>query len=237
MEIDYSQIRNYYVFYLEVIVLLKNDQSNYLEILRKLKTIDSYQIISEIDLFINSHQTTKGKYLDKFKSDFSRLINLIADYFPDNILDARFMNQGIIGKSYDTTKDEILTKMISDLNFILEHIDEINPTDQKPEEKELLTAIHKMLILHYLKINQLKNFQFVWKQGQIFLFGFLGIKPSLVKDLIPKVERYTKGTPAKPAAVQFISALKEVKTFFDNSTLYEISREVENRINQLTLIP
>ncbi len=93
--------------------------------------------------------------------------------------------------------------------------------------------IEKLLIINYLNIDSLKNYQFQQNPGKVFLSNLFEINPESIIKAFNKIDDYTKNNVSNKQAEQFIPTLRKVKQFFIDSELNKIASNVEIRINEL----
>lgn len=125
-------------------------------------------------------------------------------------------------------------------------IDEISTPEievmEKPQKFETLKPIEKILIVYYLnQQNKLFNNpinQLSLNSGKYFLSRLLDINPDSIRNPVLKISEYTTMNithkeMTQQKALNLYPTLNTVKTFFDNSELFEISKVIETRINEL----
>ena len=135
------------------------------------KKIDQFKICSEIDQFKIKYPDTHLKYLRQLLIEYTTLMfskdEFIAEYLPE------YGKEFIDPYGYDvlfTTIDYIVDHL-KDIFKIEDVRDMLNPETsifETPQKFETLKPIEKILIIHYLKIESLKRYQYHLKPG-VFL--------------------------------------------------------------------
>lgn len=127
------------------------------------------------------------------------------------------------------------------IDDIIKHLNRLlspeNEIQDQPQKFEKLKPIEKILIIHYLKIESLKRYQYHLKPGVFFLSRLLDINPESIKNPVLKLSDYTTtNIDSEYKARNLYPTLEKVKSFFENSDLNEISKVIEIRINELKVI-
>ena len=184
--------------------------------------LDHLKYISEIDQFKKEFHENNERYLKDFLDRYERIRMFLA--FPD--------------KSFKDRKSMENHGLLVCINQIIEHIEGlINPElgiQEPPQKFEKLKPFEKILIFHYLnEKNKLFKYPLNSKSGKYFLSRLLDINPESIKNPVDNISDYTTNQVTEKQAESFYKTLGKVKTFFDESELFEISKVIETRINVL----
>lgn len=228
----YDQVNSRLVFFSETLAALKEDRIYSTGVIYDYEFVNRLKIISEIDQFVKEYPDTFKKYLQVFANQYFFLFNQVLEYLiPDS----------------DTEKSRLHDRLVIDISFIIEHLNgllnpekEIQEQPEPPQKFEPLQPIEKILILHYLKFTPLNNSLLSLRNKEFIFSRLFGINENSIKKPLSKIREYTEYIKPKineDQAEQFYPVLeKRVKPFFDESNLFEISKVIETRINELKTI-
>jgi hypothetical protein len=201
-------------------------------------SLDHNKITYEFDLLKRELPETYKEKLKPILSDYE-WINHLHDnlYQPNNQNDEkREFNE------YSITNDN--EYFIDHLSRCLKHIiyylkGMLNPEtgiQEMPQKFEKLKPFEKILIFHYLnERNKLFKYPLNSKSGKYFLSRLLDINPDSIKNPVSNISDYTTNKVTEKQAESLYKTLETVKSFFDNSELFEISKVIEPRINELRI--
>lgn len=191
--------------------------------------------------------------LDQLKKEFPETYELYLESILDWYEGLASEIERDIDKCTRSTEEEfemecMLEEIYGQIRLIIPHLYEVLKLDPENElhtplddnfhkthvKFERLSPVEKLLIIHYLKIDSLRRLPYGFKPGVYFLSRLLDINPESIKKPSYKLENYTTEEKlTEPQARSLYPTLEKIKTFFDNSELYEISKVVEVRISKL----
>ncbi|MBV5313197.1 MAG: hypothetical protein JZU47_07860 [Prolixibacteraceae bacterium] len=204
-----------------------------IDIHKKYQTVfDPLEYIIEFDQLKKEYGNDSVRYLNRFLALYESSESLLIDS------DRSKLNEHT--KPITEISDFVFNPLSNCLKQIIEHLNRLlNPEpeiQETPQKFEKLGAIEKILIVHYLKIESLKRYQYHLKPGIFFLSRLLDLNPDSIKKPVLKVLEYTtENIDSDSKARNLITTLKTVKSFFDSSELKEISKVIETRINELEI--
>lgn len=173
----------------------------------------------EFDQFKIEFPQTHKKYLQSFLDQYEALNQYYSEM-------AYYHRDLIIG---------YLSSCIKEIIFYLKGL--LNPENEiqeKSQKFEKLGETEKILIFYYLnEKNKMFKYPLNSKSGKHFLSRLLDINPVSIKNPVLKISDYTTNQVTERQALDLYPRLQKVKTFFDNSELFEISKVIETRINVL----
>lgn len=164
MKVDISHLKSYFNFYSENLVALKQEPVK-IDSFQELETIDKFQITNEIDLFVSKNKETYKKYLTHLLERFELITRMIAEFEPEYIIDARQHGFGITSKAIDTDKGYLISIIVNDVNFIIDHLKGIlqpnTPAKEQPKPtkpptgQQTITREQTALLFFYLRETRL----------------------------------------------------------------------------------
>lgn len=209
--------------------------------------LDEYKFIFDIEQFIKENPVSSYRYLRVLFNEYrflrmelrSKVVKYLPTFYDED--DSEDMIDEIeLEDSEGQDFIDGIDYLSGTLDFIVEFFYDLpdEPEIQKqPQKFEKLGAIEKILIVHYLKIESLQRYQYHLKPGVFFLSRLLDINPESIKKPVLKISDYTiNQIDSESQARNLFPTLEKVKSFFDNSDLNEISKEIETRIKELKRI-
>jgi hypothetical protein len=207
----------------------------------RFEKVDPIKMCLKIDKFVRKNPNKK----------YSQ--ELLIKYLSLQVSIKKYVSELIPNYNYDERNLNDYPQAVFDLFAAVDYITEylkglLNPEDviqEQPQKFEKLKPIEKILIIHYLKIDSLKpiNSQLHIKPGIHFISRLFDINTSSIKDAVLKIANYTTDDNSGKlpkieanTANQYIPILKNVKSFFEDSDLKNISKEVGKRIEVLNEI-
>ena len=214
----------------------------------KVYSLDEYKFIFEIEQFIKENPVSSYRYLRVFFNEYRALhmelrrkvVKYLPTFYDEDIINEDMIDEIELEDSERLDFIDEIEQLSGTLDLIVEFFDDL-PDEQglpkQPQKFEKLGAIEKILIIHYLKIETLKRYQYHLKPGVFFLSRLLDINPESIKKPALKISDYTiNQIDSESQARNLFPILEKVKSFFDNSDLNEISKEIETRIKELKRI-